>query len=142
MKRAPSPRVVLDTNVLISALLFGGLPGRLVPLWQRREIVLLFSPEVLKEYIKVLSYPKFGLDEEEIKSILREEVLPYFDPVKPVTPVEVVGEDPSDDKFLSLAVDGKAKFLVSGDLRLLGIKRYCETAIVTVSAFLDLVSRS
>ena len=142
MKRAPSPRVVLDTNVLISALLFGGLPGRLVPLWQRREIVLLVSPEVLKEYIKVLSYPKFGLDEEEIKSILREEVLPYFDPVKPVTPVEVVGEDPSDDKFLSLAVDGKAKFLVSGDLRLLGIKRYCETAIVTVSAFLDLVSRS
>jgi len=142
MKRAPSPRVVLDTNVLISALLFGGLPGRLVPLWQRREIVLLVSPEVLKEYIKVLSYPKFGLDEEEIKSILREEVLPYFDPVKPVTPVEVVGEDPSDDKFLSLAVDGKAKFLVSGDLRLLGIKRYCETAIVTASAFLDLVSRS
>jgi len=142
MKRAPSPRVVLDTNVLISALLFGGLPGRLVPLWQRREIVLLVSPEVLKEYIKVLSYPKFGLDEEEIKSILREEVLPYFDPVKPVTPVEVVGEDPSDDKFLSLAVDGKAKFLVNGDLHLLGIKRYCETAIVTVSAFLDLVSRS
>jgi hypothetical protein len=142
MKRTASPRVVLDTNVLISALLFGGLPGRLVPLWQRREIVLLVSPEVLKEYIKVLSYPKFGLDEEEIKSILREEVLPYFDPVKPVTPVEVVGEDPSDDKFLSLAVDGKAKFLVSGDLRLLGIKRYCETAIVTVSAFLDLVSRS
>jgi len=142
MKRTASPRVVLDTNVLISALLFGGLPGRLVPLWQRREIVLLVSPEVLKEYIKVLSYPKFGLDEEEIKSILREEVLPYFDPVKPVTPVEVVGEDPSDDKFLSLAVDGKAKFLVSGDIHLLGIKRYCETAIVTVSAFLDLVSRS
>ena len=142
MKRTASPRVVLDTNVLISALLFGGLPGRLVPLWQRREIVLLVSQEVLKEYIKVLSYPKFGLDEEEIKSILREEVLPYFDPVKPVTPVEVVGEDPSDDKFLSLAVDGKAKFLVSGDLHLLGIKRYCETAIVTVSAFLDLVSRS
>jgi hypothetical protein len=142
MKRTASPRVVLDTNALISALLFGGLPGRLVPLWQRREIVLLVSPEVLKEYIKVLSYPKFGLDEEEIKSILREEVLPYFDPVKPVTPVEVVGEDPSDDKFLSLAVDGKAKFLVSDDLHLLGIKRYCETAIVTVSAFLDLVSRS
>jgi hypothetical protein len=142
MKRTASPRVVLDTNVLISALLFGGLPGRLVPLWQRREIVLLVSPEVLKEYIKVLSYPKFGLDEEEIKSILREEVLPYFDPVKPVTPVEVVGGDPSDDKFLSLAVDGKAKFLVNGDLHLLGIKRYCETAIVTVSAFLDLVSRS
>jgi hypothetical protein len=142
MKRTASPRVVLDTNVLISALLFGGLPGRLVPLWQRREIVLLVSPEVLKEYIKVLSYPKFGLDEEEIKSILREEVLPYFDPVKPVTPVEVVREDPSNDKFLSLAVDGKAKFLVSGDIHLLGIKRYCETAIVTVSAFLDLVSRS
>jgi hypothetical protein len=142
MKGAASPRVVLDTNVLISALLFRGLPGRLVPLWQERKIVLLVSPEILKEYIKVLSYPKFGLDEEEIKTILRKEVLPFVEPVRPGTRIEIIEEDPSDDKFLSLAVDGNAEFLVSGDSHLLGIKKYRKTGIVPIAKFLDFMTRS
>jgi len=142
MKGTASPRVVLDTNVLISALLFRGLPGRLVPMWQERKIVLLVSPEILKEYIKVLSYPKFGLDEEEIKTILREEVLPFVEPVRPGTRIEIIEEDPSDDKFLSLAVDGNAEFLVSGDRHLLGIKKYRKTGIVTIAKFLDIMRRS
>jgi len=142
MKGTASPRVVLDTNVLISALLFRGLPGRLVPMWQEREIVLLVSPEILKEYIKVLSYPKFGLDEEEIKAILREEVLPFVEPVRPGTRIEIIKEDPSDDKFLSLAVDGNAEFLVSGDRHLLGIKKYRKIGIVTIAEFFDIMTRS
>jgi hypothetical protein len=142
MKGTASPRVVLDTNILISALLFRGLPGRLVPMWQEREIVLLVSPEILKEYIKVLSYPKFGLDEEEIKAILREEVLPFVEPVRPGTRIEIIKEDPSDDKFLSLAVDGNAEFLVSGDRHLLGIKKYRKIGIVTIAEFFDIMTRS
>ena len=54
-------RVVLDTNVLISALLFSGVASDLVPLWQKEKITVLLSREILEEYLRVLAYPKFQL---------------------------------------------------------------------------------
>ena len=70
-------RVVLDTNTLVSALLFTGISSELVSLWQDGIITLLLSRDILDEYLRVLSYPKFKLSEEEIKKLLQEEILPY-----------------------------------------------------------------
>ena len=70
-------RVVLDTNAVVSALLFSGISSELVPLWQKGLITLLLSREILDEYLRVFSYPKFGLSEEEIKQLIQEEILPY-----------------------------------------------------------------
>jgi putative PIN family toxin of toxin-antitoxin system len=67
-------RVVLDTNVLVSALLFAGPIGRLVALWRARRIMLLLSKDVFIEYLRVLTYPKFKLSGEEIKAIVEEYV--------------------------------------------------------------------
>ena len=61
-------RVVLDTNALVSALLFSGVSSKLVSLWQNGSIAPLLSREILDEYLRVLSYPKFALSEKEIKS--------------------------------------------------------------------------
>ena len=52
-------RVVLDTNVVVSALLFTGISSKLVPLWQGGVITALVSRNILEEYLRVLSYPKF-----------------------------------------------------------------------------------
>ncbi len=79
-------RVVLDTNVLVSALLFTGVSSQLVPLWQRSAITVLLSRDILEEYLRVLSYPKFQLSEAEIKSLTEDELLPY---VKVVSPRDV-----------------------------------------------------
>ena len=68
-------RVVLDTNALVSALLFSGISSKLVSLWQNGLITPLLSREILDEYLRVLSYPKFALSEEEI--------LPFAEVVKP-----------------------------------------------------------
>jgi uncharacterized protein len=76
-------RVVLDTNAVISALLFSGVSSKLVSLWQKGLITLLLSREILDEYLRVLSYPKFELSETEIKKLIQEEVLPYAEVVKP-----------------------------------------------------------
>lgn len=130
-------RVVLDTNVLISALLFTGIVSELVSLWQKGTITILLSREILDEYLRVLAYPKFQLSEEEIKGLIEEELLPFVQVIKPRTRIHVVKRDPSDNKFLECAVAGKADVLISGDKDLLAIRHYRRVRIQTPSRFLE-----
>lgn len=133
-----APRVVLDTNVLVSALLFSGPPSRLVTLWRERRFVLLVSKDVLVEYYRVLAYPKFGFTREEIKDLIAESVLPYAETVIVGTHPPVIREDPADDKFLFLADDGQARAIVSGDKHLLSLEKYRGIEILLVRSFLEL----
>ena len=129
-------RVVLDTNAVVSALLFTGISSRLVALWQKGLITLLLSREILDEYLRVFSYSKFKLSEEEIKELIQEEILPYAEVVKPKRRLRVVQRDPSDDKFLECAVAGKARVIISGDKDLLSLGRYRQVRIQTPARFL------
>ncbi|MFH1026876.1 MAG: putative toxin-antitoxin system toxin component, PIN family [Pseudomonadota bacterium] len=131
-------RVVLDTNTLISALLFGGQSGMLRDLWKSGRIIPLVSKETFAEFRKVLSYPKFKLSQREIRSILNEEILPFVEPVEIVEQVTGVCRDPHDDMFLAAAAGGGAQYLVSGDQDLLVLEHFGKTRIVTVTEFLSL----
>jgi putative PIN family toxin of toxin-antitoxin system len=135
--RPRPPRVVLDTNIFISAVLFSGRTSQLVKLWQEGRILVLMSPEVLKEYVKVLAYPKFKLAKQEIKSVIEQELLPFVEPVRVSKATRVIAEDPSDDKFLALAIEGKANLVLSGDKHLLGLNEYGGIKIVTAEDFLS-----
>jgi len=132
-------KVVIDTNVFISAMLFRSETNRLVTLWQTEKIMYLISSEILKEYIRVLSYRKFNLTRKEIRYIIEEELLPYTHSVKVKTKINVVEEDFEDNKFVSLAIDGKAKFIVSGDKHLLKLKKFQGFKLVSVKEFLKYV---
>jgi putative PIN family toxin of toxin-antitoxin system len=133
------PRVVLDTNVLVSALLFHGPLSRLVSLWQKSRIALLISKDVLIEYVKVLSYPKFGLSGEEIKALVEENILPCAETVPEGRHPKIIIEDPADDQFLHLAVDGNAHCIVTGDKHLLTLGAYRGVKILSARDFLDSV---
>jgi len=111
----------------------------LVTLWQTEKIMYLISSEILKEYIRVLSYRKFNLTRKEIRYIIEEELLPYTHSVKVKTKINVVEEDFEDNKFVSLAIDGKAKFIVSGDKHLLKLKKFQGIKLVSVKEFLKYV---
>ena len=131
-------RVVLDTNVLISALLFTGVSSDLVPLWQKGAVTILLSREILEEYLRVLAYPKFKLSRQEIRGLIEGDLLPFVEIVNPGRRrMKVVITDPSDDKFLECAVAGKADVLISGDKALLGIGRYRRVQIQSPPQFLD-----
>ena len=132
-----APRIVLDTNILVSALLFSGPPNRLVALWQDKRIVFLVSKDILLEYYRVLAYPKFGLTREEIKDLIAESVLPYVETVTVGLHTPVIREDPADDKFLFLAEDGRAEAIVSGDKHLLSLGTYRGIEILPVRRFLE-----
>ena len=130
-------RVVLDTNVLVSALIFTGISSELVPLWQTNAITVLLSRGILEEYLRVLSYPKFQISEAEIKGLIEEELLPYVEVVNPRRRLRVVKRDPSDDKFVECAVAGKAQVIISGDKDLSSIGHYRGIRIQSPAQFFD-----
>lgn len=137
-----APRVVLDTNVVLSALLFG--QGRLVPLrlaWQRATFDPLVSKATIGELLRTLAYPKFKLTAEDRHELLAD-YLPLCTttamPGKP--PRTPARRDPFDVPFLELAVVGRADYLVSGDKDLLSMTGRIRCRIVTADEFLSIVS--
>ena len=131
-------RVVIDTNVVVSALLFGGAPGNLIPLWKGRRIRPLCSKGIIEEYLRVLAYPKFRLTEKEIDFILSREILPWFEVVAVQGGRRFVNKDSEDDKFIWCAVEGKAEAIVSGDDHLLKLKR-SPVPVLSISALLKTI---
>lgn len=129
-------RVVLDTNVVISALLFKGEASRVHALWKKGAFKIAASREIVDEYLRVLAYPKFKLTENEIKGLIQKELLPFVEPVTIVEKVNGVCVGPDDDKFLACAIAAKAGVIVSGDAHLLSIKSFKGCAIVTTEKFL------
>ena len=132
-------KVVIDTNVIISALLFGGLPGELINLWKANRIVPFVTKEIIEEYLHVLAYPKFELSAKEIDYILYWEILPYFEVVAQNPGKNIVHTDPSDDKFIHCAINGNAEFIISGDEHLLSLRSVKNVRIVNPSEFMQLV---
>lgn len=129
-------RVVLDTNVLVSALLFGGRTGMLREGWKSGRIIPLVSKETFAEFRRVLSYPKFKLSLREIRAILNEEILPFVEAVEITEHVTGICRDPHDDMFLAVAACGSGHYLVTGDQDLLVLQNYGKAQIVTVAEFL------
>ena len=134
-------RVVLDTNVVLSALVFGGgTAGRLRGQWQQGVFAPLTSTATAQELVRVLAYPKFGLSRSDQAELLAD-YLPYTTTVRiPQPPPSVpVCRDPLDTPFLHLAVVGKAHTLVSGDQDLLALavefRKASGCRIVNLDAF-------
>lgn len=116
-------RVVLDTNVVLSALVFrGGVAGALRPAWQSGVFVPLVSKVTAQELVRVLAYPKFRLTSSDQAELLAD-YLPYAQTVRVPEPPPKVPDccDPLDLPFLHLAVAGRAQVLVSGDRDLLSM---------------------
>ncbi len=134
-------RVVLDTNVVVSALVFA--QGRLAPLrlaWQNAHFRPLVSAATAAELLRALAYPKFRLTHDEQQELLAD-YLPHCTAVRMPARAPRIPDcrDPHDRPFLELAVAGRAQYLVTGDSDLLGLEPRLRCAIVTPAAFLDLL---
>ncbi len=132
-------RVVLDTNVLISTLLFKGRTARIADLWRKGRILPVMSKETFDELRRVLEYPKFSLSQMEIRAIVEEEILPFFEVVEIDKPIKRVAKDPDDDKFVACAIAGKAAFIVTGDKALWNLGTYESVRICHVSDFMKIL---
>lgn len=127
-------RVILDTNVLISAFVFpGGTPESVFRMAVERSIQLVTSPTLLAEFARVLG-SKFGWADElvdnAVQLIARISLV-----VTPTKRVHVVKDDPDDDRVLEAAAAAEANVIVSGDRHLLRLKSWSGIPIMTASAF-------
>lgn len=132
-------RVVLDTNVLVSALLLKGRLNKLVDLWKTGIIHPILSKETFSELVAVLSYPKFNLSDNEIKTVMEDEILPFFMVAEIKEEVCGICRDPNDDIFLTAACNAKASLIVTGDKDLLELKNFKSIRIVTAREYLDML---
>jgi putative PIN family toxin of toxin-antitoxin system len=135
--------LVIDTNVLVSALLAGSsLPAHLIVLWREGRFDLLTSSEQLDELMRVTRYPKLR---ERLPPALAGRLVNELRKLAIVLeklPAITLCDDPYDDYLLAMATAGNADFLVTGDKRdLLGLERHKGTRIVTVRDFLVLNGR-
>lgn len=127
-------RVVADTNVLISALMFDGLPGLFLELALSRAFTLVSSTALLDELDEKLR-GKFGVREADAR-LIRSRLESTAELAEADFTLHVVADDPDDDRVLECAVAGKAEFVISGDRHLLQLGAYEGISIVTVRQFL------
>ncbi|MEO8602756.1 MAG: putative toxin-antitoxin system toxin component, PIN family [bacterium] len=134
----PAPRVVLDTNVVLSAIVFKH--GRLAPLrqaWHAARCLPLVSQATAAELMRALGYPKFRLSADDRRELLAD-YLPCCATVRmPVkTPKTPACRDAFDVPFLQLALAGRADYLVTGDADLRSLAERFSCPIITAQSFL------
>jgi uncharacterized protein len=131
-------RVAVDTNVLISALVFQGLPGEFLALALARSFQLITSPALLDELDEKLRF-KFLWSVVKASQVCHElEML--CEVVSTINHLAVILDDPDDDRVLEYAIAGRAEYIVTGDRHLLKLGSYNGTAILTVRQFMDRIS--
>jgi putative PIN family toxin of toxin-antitoxin system len=111
------PRLFLDTNVLVSAVLFGGVPGALVDAARGGRVEAVVSLHVLSEFIEVLTRPRFGVDEPTAMA-LAEEIALFARVIPLVVASGTWVSDADDDPVIEAAIAGGATHVVTGDLRI------------------------
>ncbi|MFQ6105739.1 MAG: putative toxin-antitoxin system toxin component, PIN family [Candidatus Hydrothermarchaeaceae archaeon] len=128
-------KVVLDTNVLISGILWKGNEAKVVKKCQTKALQNYVSKDIFSEFIRVISYPKFGLQENEIKAAANMIArLSTF--VKPKCRFQIIKKDPMDNKFLDCAYEAEARYIISGDEHLIGLGIFRDIQILSAKTFL------
>jgi putative PIN family toxin of toxin-antitoxin system len=130
-------RVVLDTNIFISSILGGRLKA-IVDEWKAGKFKLIISEAIAREYLDVISRPKFKIPPLEIVTVT-EYLLQNAEFVTPDEKIVVIVADPTDNKFLEAAIAGNVDYIVSGDSHLLELGSFREIPIIKAVDFIALL---
>jgi putative PIN family toxin of toxin-antitoxin system len=133
-------KVVLDTNVLISAIVYGGNPRKVLEAVISGTVQMAVSEDLIKEMQAVLQRTQFGLSLQFIHNTVAE-LTSVAEWVAPEKHHELIPEDPSDNLVLDCAVAAQSDYLVSGDSHLLHLRKCGEVKIVTPQEFLEIQGR-
>ena len=137
-------KAVLDSNVLVSGLISSkGAPSEILDAWRRRKFFLLTSEEIIRETQKVLNYPRikntYSLTPEQINRFLSN-LRKYSFRISGSLSVNEITDDPEDNKILACALEGGAKYIVSGDVHLKNLRSFKGVKIVTPTEFEEILA--
>ena len=138
-------KVVLDANIYVSPLInTQGNPKRIVERWEQNQFAVLVSATIIDEIGRVLRYPRIvkrhRQDEGAIQRFL-ELLSSQAVMVEPTVVLDVIKEDESDNRYLECAVEGKARYIISGDKHLLELGEYRGIVILPPAAFMTLLEK-
>jgi len=128
-------RVVVDTNVYISAIFWGGKPRHVIDLGRDGKIQIFSSEDIEQEILDKLM-TKFGLNSDDAGRVMAD-FSTFTKPIRVSRRIHVVKDDPDDDKFIECAVECNAKFIISGDKHLLNMGEYEGIDIISTATFLN-----
>ncbi|MBL7169972.1 MAG: putative toxin-antitoxin system toxin component, PIN family [Candidatus Aenigmarchaeota archaeon] len=138
-------KLVLDTNTIISGFLWKGNEFHLIKKIEEEKIELFLTEEILEEIKDVISRKKFEelLKEAELtpEDILTK-VTSMAKIIEPIEKLNVVKDDPDDNKFLECAISCKANYIISGDKHLLKLKEYEKIPIIRTSKILKIIKEN
>ena len=130
-------KMVVDTNVLISAILFGGNPEKVLSMAEEKRIEMLISSEILEEFTNVLK-DKFSFS-QDMAELVASGIKEISTLVIPTQRLKVIKEKDADNRVLECAVEGKAQYIVTGDTRhLQPLKEYKGIRILSPVQFLEM----
>lgn len=136
-------RVVLDTNIIVSAFLVAvGAPARIVAAWRSGRFDLIVSPALLSEYEQSLNYPRVQRRHRFTSERIAQEIAGFREfgiLVEPQEVPAVIAVDPDDDQILACALAGQADYIVTGDPDLLQLREYHGIRVLTPVAFVTLL---
>jgi uncharacterized protein len=131
-------RIVVDTNVYVSGLLWTGLPHDPLSAAETGHLTLVTTPAIIEEDREVLVRPKFAARIRTLTTSVDELLESFLGIVRIIQEpkvVRVVRADPDDDKFIACAVSARVRWVISGDTHLLTLQRYKSIRIVTPQQF-------
>lgn len=129
-------KAVFDTNVLVSALAFGGKPLEVLELAISEKVKLVISNVLLDELKGVLGGPKFRYP-QPIIDLMIDQFMAIVELVKPRREISRIVTDPDDNRVLECAVEGEVDYIVSGDPDLLDLEAFEGITICTPAQFLS-----
>lgn len=128
-------KVVFDTNVLISSLLWSGNPRKCIMLARRKYISAFTAQPILHELHKKL-ITRFKYSTNEADRVITD-IKTYTNVIKPGKTLQLINADPEDNKIIECAIEAEANYIVSGDKHLLNLKKYKNLKILSPADFLD-----
>jgi len=132
-------RITVDTNVLVSALGWNGAEAAIIEMVMKSKLELCLSAQILGEFYRVVKYPKFGFTEDEIDGFIGR-LLPNVLLVKTAQNINVIDQDPDDNKVIECAIAGKSSYIVSGDKHLLQLAEHQGIKILRAPEFIKIFS--
>ncbi len=133
---ANNVNVLLDTNIIISAIGFGGKPREILTLVLEKRISAITSPVLLAELEDIIfkKFPPLSPEYKKIEKLIRKK----FKIVEPKKTLQIV-KDKADNRVLEAAMEGDCRYIVTGDKELLTLGSFRKIQIITASQFLKII---
>ena len=131
-------KIVCDTNILVSGFMYSGNEREIIRKISLGEVINFTSKELLLEFASVIKRKKFKLNKDEQRRILKF-LIEISEIVEPTKTINIIKEDPADNRVIEVALESRSRYIISGDKHLLNLRKYKNIKILSAREFIDIL---